>query len=61
MMKWLPRRGQAKADRLEDKNIRRYANSPMPALSQTLGDIVVEASRRADAAIRLENALRAER
>jgi len=58
MMHWLRRRRQTKADRTEEENIRRYANSPMPALSQTLGDIVVEASHRADAVTRLENALR---
>ena len=58
MTNWVRRRRQIRADRSEDENIRRYANSPMPALCQTLGSIVVEASHRADAVTRLENALR---
>jgi hypothetical protein len=61
MMNWVRRRRQTRADRTEDENIRRYTNSPMPALSQTLGNIVVEGSHRADAVTRLENALRVAR
>jgi hypothetical protein len=58
MMSWVRRRRQPRPDRTEDENIRRYANSTMPALSQTLGDVVVEASHHADPVTRLENALR---